>query len=73
MIDMAFCWRLIRVTSTIMPTNLFHAQIHHVIDCQNGNHGGIFGSDPASPGKLTENNYVFITCFQDRRAEVVKV
>src|SRR5262249_32791909 len=72
-IDMAFCWGLIRATSTIMPTNLFHAPIHGMIECQNGRHTRIFGSDPASPGRLPEDNHVFITLFQDRRAEVAKV
>jgi hypothetical protein len=40
------------MTSSIMPSNLFHAPIDDVIGCQNGRRAGIWGSDPASPGDL---------------------
>jgi hypothetical protein len=59
--------------SSIMSATPFHAPIHDVIECQNGSHAGILGSDPAMPGSLTENIRILMTCFQDRRAEVVKV
>jgi hypothetical protein len=63
--------RLFGMTSPIMPANQFHAPIQDVIDCQNDSWFGIFGSAPATPGEFQENDHVFITCFQDRRAEVV--
>ena len=56
-----------------MPSNLFHAPIHDVIGCQNGSPFGILGSDPATPGELPENIHVFMTNFQDQRAEEVEV
>jgi len=56
-----------------MPSNLFHAPIQDVIDRQNGSRFAIFGSDPATPGELPENIHVFMTNFQDQRAEEVKV
>jgi hypothetical protein len=56
-----------------MPSNLFHAPIQDVIDRQNGSRLAFFGSDPAAPGRLPENIYVFISCLQDRMAEVVMV
>jgi hypothetical protein len=31
-----------------------------------GRRGGIFGSDPASPGDLPENNDIITSCFQER-------
>jgi hypothetical protein len=61
------------MTSTTMPSNLFDAPIHDVIECQNGRRAGIWGSDPASPGESQENIHVFIVCFYGQRAEVVKV
>jgi hypothetical protein len=56
-----------------MPSNRFHAPIQDVIDRQNGSRFAIFGSDPATPDELPENIHVFLTNFQDQRAEEVKV
>ena len=61
------------MTLSIMPAMLFYAPIQDVIDCQNGSWFGIFGSDPAKPGELPENIHVFMTNFQNQRAEEVKV
>jgi hypothetical protein len=62
----------VRMPSTL-PSNQLDAPNDDVIDCQNGRRAEIFGSAPASPGKLPENIHVFMSYFQDRRAVVVKV
>jgi hypothetical protein len=49
---------LIWVTSTTMPANPLYAQIHDGIDCQIGSQPGFFESDPASRGKLENNNII---------------
>jgi hypothetical protein len=56
-----------------MPSNLFNAPIHDVIDCQDGDHTGVLRSDSATPSELPENIHVFMTNFQDHKAEEVKV
>jgi hypothetical protein len=56
-----------------MPSNLFHAPIQDVIDCQDGGCTRFLGSDPTSPGRLLDNIHIIITLCQNRKAEVVKV